>query len=149
MPVVRKTNARLGGEMTTTVTAPPKSRSQQREAQDATEDQWPWGPSGRPSDGGESAGHMAQRPNELVGEPQQWRNRLGALKPNEPEGEPGPSSRVTRATAEEDETDTVRGGRPTASLTPNLSWQVRKVQEHMSVSRWRGSTTRSPCSEDQ
>ena len=62
----------------------------QWKAEDVTEDQWPWGPAGRPSDRGEGAGHMAQRPNEPVGEPPQWRNQLGALKPNEPEGEPGP-----------------------------------------------------------
>ena len=98
---------------------------------------------------GEVEGTWHKDPTNLWGSYRNGATGLGALKPNEPEGEPGPSSRVTRATAEEDETDTVRGGRPRASLTPNLSWQVRQVQEHMSASRWRGSATRSACSEDQ
>ena len=31
---------------------------------------WPWGELGRPSDGGDSPGHLAQRPSEPGGDPQ-------------------------------------------------------------------------------
>ena len=113
---------------------------EEQEQEEASETQWPWGPAGRPSDRRASAGHLAQRPGEPVGEPGEppprHLNLLGAQKPNEPEREPPSSSRAIRATAAEADASGMReGGRTRVSLTPNLRWQVQQVQQHVGVEK--------------
>ena len=48
---------------------PTAETPEEQEQEEASETQWPWGPAGRPSDRRASAGHLAQRASEPVGEP--------------------------------------------------------------------------------
>ena len=51
------------------VDSPDRGGSSDDNRQEALNQQWPWGPAGRPSDGGGSTGVLAERPNEPVGDP--------------------------------------------------------------------------------
>ena len=84
--------------------------------------QLPWGPAGRPSD--QEAGQM--RPSEPTGAPPSH-NSGPTDTPCEPAGEPPAQPRRPD--------DDGKGERPTVTLVPNLSWQVRHVQEHMAPRR--------------
>ena len=105
-----------GGDDDSDVDPTAETREEQ-EQEEASEAQWPWGPAGRPSDRRTSAGHLAQRPSEPVGEPPpRHLNLRGAQKPNEPERELLSSSSAIRATAAEADASGMRegGGRESA-----------------------------------